>query len=165
MTQKPKNMFVDKAEMLAKVIEYKKMVKFAEEHGLERPGVPAPLAQDVYNIAENLSRRSNFIGYPYRHDMIMSAVESCLKYMHRFDSDKYDNPFGWVTRISWNCFINMITLEKKNLYVKLKAEQAALHEFTYLIDGGPEVSLNDSQYANDFIRDYEEKNLPPKKTG
>lgn len=155
MAPRVKNYFVDKKEMFDKVKEYKLMVAYARKRELPTPPVPPSLSQDVYNIAENLSRRHNFIGYPFREDMIQTAVRDCLNYMHTFDTEKYDNPFGWVTRVSWNSFLGVIIAEKRQLYLKYKQEQQALHEFTFLVDGGPEVSLNDSEYINNYIAEYE----------
>lgn len=158
-TKKPqKNMFVDNERMYAMVCRYIQQVERAEKYGVERPPINKQLAMDIRAIAESLSHRHNFRNYPFRDDMVQDGIEHVVRYLHRFDTEKFDNVFGWVTTILWQNYGNRISLEKKQLYLKFKATMNYHHELSYLIGGGgaaPSVSGADVQFVNDFIEDYE----------
>lgn len=158
--KKAKNMFVDNAEMYKKVCKYKLLCERAKRYGAEKPPVPESLANDITAIAENLSYRDNFRGYAFREDMIQDGVEHVLKYIYSFDTEKYKNVFGWVSKVLWQCYGNRINLEKKQLYLKFKMGVNYFHEMSYLVDGGgasPSIGGVDVQFVNDFIETYEKK--------
>ena len=71
-------------------------------------------------IAENLSRKPNFINYPYRDEMISDGIENCLLYAYNFDPSKSSNPFSYFTQIIYYAFLRRIQKEKKQAYIKLK---------------------------------------------
>ena len=162
MAKKEKNMFIDKKDMYNKVCKYKAMCERAKKYNAPKPVVPESLAKDVFAIAESISKRHNFSGYPFREDMVMDGVEHVLKYIHTFNTEKFDNVFGWVYTIVWQCFGNRINAEKKQLYIKFKEGSNFIHELSYIIEGGTKNSTSvsgvDVQYINDFIDEYEEKN-------
>lgn len=166
--KKEKLMFVDKAEMYKQVCLYKSRCERAKHYGAPRPAVPESLAADIFAIAESISKRPNFIGYPFREDMLMDGVEHVLKYLHTFNTEKFNNVFGWCYKIIWQCYGNRIKAEKKHLYIKFKQGADFLHELTYEVDGGSRMSASisgvDTQFVNDFIEEFEEKNgIKPRK--
>jgi hypothetical protein len=71
-------------------------------------------------IAEHLSRKPNFINYPYRDEMISDGIENCLLYAYNFDPRKSKNPFSYFTQIIYYAFLRRIQKEKKQAYIKLK---------------------------------------------
>lgn len=154
--------FVNNDEMFAKVCKYKAQCERAERYGAPRPGVPKSLAKDIEDIAESLSHRHNFRNYPFRKDMMQDGIEHVLRYIHSFDTDKFKNVFGWVSLILWQCYGNRIKTEKRQLYLKFKAGMDFYHEMRYLVDGGgagPSIAGVDVQFINDFIEEFETKNV------
>lgn len=161
MAKRQRNMFVDNAAMYQEVCRYKKLCERARHYKKLKPPVPESLAIDIKAIAENLSYRDNFRGYPFREDMVQDGIEHVLKYIHSFNTEEYKNVFGWVSKILWQCYGNRIKAEKKQLYLKFKQGVNHFHEMSYLVDGGgasPSISGVDVQFVNDFIDTYEEKN-------
>ena len=51
----------------------------AKDQGKAVPIVPDYVAQCFLKIAEGLSHKANFVRYTYREEMVMDAVENCLK--------------------------------------------------------------------------------------
>ena len=80
MPKKTKNIhYVNNQEFSQAVVSYVGTVKEAKETGKAIPVVTDYVATCFLRIAENLSHKSNFIRYTYREEMVMDAVENCLK--------------------------------------------------------------------------------------
>ena len=89
------------------------------------PIVPDYIAECFLKIAEGLSHKSNFIRYTYREEMVMDAVENCLKAIKNYDIKTATrtgtpNAFAYFTQISWYAFLRRIEKEKKQQDIKLK---------------------------------------------
>ena len=87
--------------------------------------VPTYIAECFLKIAEGLSHKSNFIRYTYREEMVMDAVENCLKAIKNYDIKTATrtgtpNAFAYFTQISWYAFLRRIEKEKKQQEIKLK---------------------------------------------
>jgi hypothetical protein len=52
--------------------------------------------------------------------MIGDGIENCVRYIHKFDPEKSDNPFGYVTLMLFRTYIRRIELEGTQSYVKHK---------------------------------------------
>lgn len=52
-------------------------------------------------------------GNTYIDEMIGDAIVSCVAAVHKFDPEKSDNAFGFMSFCAWNVFLNRIQLEKK----------------------------------------------------
>jgi len=155
---KKKNHYVNNKMMLEEIIKYKKMVSEAEEKELPVPPVTDYLGISFLEIAKNLTRKSNFYNYTYTDDMIMDAVENCLKYISNFDPEKSNNPFSYFTQIIYHAFVRKIKVEKKQQYIKYKSivksitnnEIAKSH-----INDDAEVFMG--EFINTFETSYEKK--------
>lgn len=112
--------YVNNADFLNALKEYKKTVIEAESTGEEKPRVPEYIGECLLKIATHLSYKSNFINYTYREDMILDGVENCLQYIDNFDPNKSSNPFAYFTQIIYYAFIRKIQKEKKQTIVKNK---------------------------------------------
>jgi hypothetical protein len=110
--------YVNNADFLAAIKEYRKTVEEAESTGDEKPRVPEYIGECLLKIATHLSYKSNFINYTYREDMILDGVENCLQYIDNFDPTKSSNPFAYFTQIIYYAFIRKIQKEKKQTIVK-----------------------------------------------
>jgi len=99
--------YVNNKEMLEEFRLYKKTGKISNELG------------DMFvKIAENLSNKSNFIGYSWKEEMIGEAVLTCIKYCKNFDPEKSTNPFGYISRFCYNSFIEYIKKQKRHSQTK-----------------------------------------------
>ena len=88
MPKKTKNVhYVNNAEFSLSVVNYVKTVSEAKENNDVLPIVPDDIAISFLKIAENLSHKSNFIRYTYREEMVMDAVENCLKAVENYNID------------------------------------------------------------------------------
>tara|TARA_X000001316_G_C918389_1_gene32553 strand:+ start:592 stop:1182 length:591 start_codon:yes stop_codon:yes gene_type:complete len=117
--------YVNNADFSNAVVEYVKIVNIAKKANNKLPIVPNYIAHCFLRIAEGLSYKSNFIRYTYREEMVMDAVENCLKAIYNYDIETATrtgkpNAFAYFTQISWFAFLRRIAKEKKQQDVKLK---------------------------------------------
>lgn len=117
--------YVNNKEFSLAVVEYCKIVKECKETDDPLPKVTDYIASCFLKIAEGLSHKSNFIRYTYREEMVMDAVENCLKAIENYNIEaatRTGNPnaFAYFTQISWYAFLRRIAKEKKQQDIKLK---------------------------------------------
>jgi len=74
-----KKHYVNNRDFSNAVVEYVNEKNTALEAGNDAPIVPNYVAECFLKIAEGLSHRPNFVRYTYREEMVMDAVENCLK--------------------------------------------------------------------------------------
>jgi hypothetical protein len=134
MTDK-KPHYVNNANFSSAVVEYVKSVNEAKEKDEVLPKVPNYIAECFLKIAEGLAHKSNFIRYTYREEMVMDAVENCLKAVENYNIEaatRTGNPnaFAYFTQITWYAFLRRIAKEKKQQDIKLKyMMQSPITEF------------------------------------
>lgn len=136
---KPKNKphYVNNREFSLAVVEYVKTVRAAESSGEEIPKVTNYIAECFLKIAEGLSHKSNFIRYTYREEMVMDAVENCLKAVLNYNIEaatRTGNPnaFAYFTQICYYAFLRRIAKEKKQQDVKFKfIEKAGIEDLIH----------------------------------
>lgn len=112
--------YVNNADFLAAIKEYKIKVAEAAEAGKDKPVIPNYLGDCILKIATHLSYKPNFINYSYKDEMILDGIENCIRYFDNFDPDKSSNPFAYFTQIIYFAFIRRISKEKKHSYIKNK---------------------------------------------
>jgi hypothetical protein len=166
MTKATKH-YVNNADFLAALIEYKKNCDEAKKNKKPEPAIPNYIGECFLKIADHLSRKPNFISYSFRDEMIADGIENCLMYFRNFDPDKSKNPFAYFTQIIYYAFLRRIMKEKKQLYVKYKATEqiGILDEFELLEDSDGnyrQFELYDN--ISEFIHNFEE-NKRKKKEG
>jgi hypothetical protein len=120
--------YINNAEFLAAMKEYRVLVLAAKEAGLSKketgwPRVPHYIGDCLMKIGTHLSYKANFINYSYREDMILDGVENCLQYIDNFDPERSSNPFAYFTQIIYYAFLRRIAKEKKQTYIKGKLIQ------------------------------------------
>lgn len=144
--------YINNAEFLAAIKEYKLKIKEAEEAGFPKPQIPNYLGECILKIATHLSYKPNFINYSYKDDMILDGIENCINYFDNFDPDKSSNPFAYFTQIIYYAFLRRISKEKKHSYIKNKLIQD-MHFDSFDIQEHDE----DGQYHNAYI-DFMQQN-------
>ena len=125
MKPKDKPHYVNNRQFSESVVEYCTTLKEARLKDEPLPVVTNYIAECFLKIAEGLSHKSNFVRYTYREEMVMDAVENCLKAIENYDIDaatRSGNPnaFAYFTQISWYAFLRRIQKEKKQQDIKLK---------------------------------------------
>jgi len=130
--------YVNNADFSQAVVEYVERVNAAKAKNEPLPIVTDYIAQCFLRIAEGLSHKSNFIRYTYREEMVMDAVENCLKAIGNYDLEAATrtgkpNAFAYFTQITWYAFLRRIAKEKKQQDVKLKyITQSGIENFVDL---------------------------------
>jgi len=176
LTTKKKKNYVNNAEFLAAMIVYKKAVREAEDSGEQLPRIPNYIGECIYQIANRLAYKPNFINYTYRDDMVADGLENAITCINNFDPEKSSNPFAYFTQVIYFAFIRRIHKEKKQTYVRHKVlENAMLTDTAF--QHGEQSDFNSSSmkeltndYMNDFVEKYEatmenKKKIVKKKKG
>ena len=125
MKPKEKPHYVSNRDFSNAVVEYCTEVHQAKKEGLPHPVVTNYIASCFLKIAEGLSHKANFVRYTYREEMVMDAVENCLKAIENYDIEAATrsgkpNAFAYFTQISWYAFLRRIQKEKKQQDIKMK---------------------------------------------
>ena len=135
MKPKDKPHYVNNKEFSLAVVEYCTQVKEAKDKGQKQPIVPDYIAECFLKICEGLSHKANFVRYTYREEMVMDAVENCLKAIENYNIEtatRSGNPnaFAYFTQISWYAFLRRIQKEKKQQDIKMKfISEAGIEHF------------------------------------
>ena len=117
--------YVNNADFSQAVVDYVEKVQEAKKNNEQLPIVPDYIASCFLRIAEGLSHKSNFIRYTYREEMVMDAVENCLKAIENYNLEAATrtgkpNAFAYFTQITWFAFLRRIAKEKKQQEIKIK---------------------------------------------
>lgn len=137
--------YVNNAEFLAALVEYRKSRLEAESKGLQKPQVPNYVGDCILKIANHLAYKPNFINYSYRDDMVLDGIENCIQYIDNFNPEKSSNPFAYFTQIIYYAFLRRITKEKKQAYIKGRLIQDMPFEAFELQEG------DDGEYHNAYL--------------
>lgn len=135
MKPKEKPHYVSNKDFSAAVVEYCTKAQKSKSEGNPLPVVPDYIATCFLKIAEGLSHKANFVRYTYREEMVMDAVENCLKAIENYNIEAATrsgkpNAFAYFTQISWYAFLRRIQKEKKQQDIKLKfISEADVSEF------------------------------------
>jgi hypothetical protein len=139
---KAKPHYVNNKEFSLAVVEYVKSVNVAKTAETNIPKVPDYVATCFMKISEGLSHRPNFVRYTYREEMVMDAVENCLRAIGNYNIETATrtgkpNAFSYFTQICYFAFIRRITKEKKQQDIKFKfIEKMGIEDFVAMgMDG------------------------------
>ena len=139
---KEKPHYVNNRDFSTAVVEYCMLCKEEVAKGNKSPVVNDYIASCFLRIAEGLSHKANFVRYTYREEMVMDAVENCLKAIQNYNVEAatrsgLPNAFAYFTQISWYAFLRRIQKEKKQQDIKMKfISEADLTEFMHENDDG-----------------------------
>ena len=133
--------YVNNAKFSEAVVEYVKRANEEVAAGRDKPVISNYIAECFLKIAEGLSHKANFVRYTYREEMVMDAVENCLKAIENYNLETATrtgkpNAFAYFTQIAWYAFLRRIEKEKKQQDVKLK----------FIAEAGIENFLDTSQH-------------------
>jgi len=131
--------YVNNKEFSQAVVDYCLTVEKAKTDSTPLPIVPDYIASCFLRISEGLSHKSNFIRYTYREEMVMDAVENCLRAIENYNIEAatrtgLPNAFAYFTQISWYAFLRRIAKEKKQQEIKLRyLSQSGIED--YIVSG------------------------------
>lgn len=132
---KEKPHYVNNKEFSQAVMDYAVEAHTARENNKQVPTVTDYIAKCFIRIAEGLSHRPNFVRYTYREEMVMDAVENCLRAIGNYNIETATrtgkpNAFSYFTQICYFAFIRRITKEKKQQDIKFKfIEKMGIEDF------------------------------------
>ena len=131
--------YVNNKEFSQSVVDYCLKIDEAKTAKQQLPIVPDYIATCFLRISEGLSHKSNFIRYTYREEMVMDAVENCLRAIENYNIEAatrtgLPNAFAYFTQISWYAFLRRIAKEKKQQEIKLRyLSQSGIED--YIVSG------------------------------
>lgn len=161
---KIKSPYVDNKVFLSEMTSYYDRCKEAEACGEELPRINNYIGTCIYEIANRLSHKPNFINYPFREEMVGDGIENAIKCIGNFDPSKSSNPFAYFTQVIYFAFLRRIAKEKKNLYIKHKVMEKNIID-TSLVDTDTDmnISIIPTDYMNEFVKNFEESMEEKKK--
>jgi len=148
MKPKEKPHYVNNADFSQAVVTYVSHARMCKEAGKPKPVVPNYVAECFLKIAEGLSHKAKFVRYTCREEMVMDAVENCLKAIDNYNLEAATrtgkpNAFAYFTQITWYAFLRRIQKEKRQQDIKMKyIAEAGIENFLDLThdDGNTDYS-------------------------
>jgi hypothetical protein len=156
--------YVNNKQFSQSVVDYVTSVNEAREKLEDEPIITEYIGTCFLKIAEGLSHKPNFVGYTYREEMVMDAVENCIKAIMNYDVKKatrtgLPNAFAYFTQITYYAFLRRIAKEKKQQEIKEKYIDFAGAEAFMDIGDHPDPSgiVDRVRYKSQQIRDRDNK--------
>lgn len=121
--RRAKEHYVNNKEFSQAVVDYVNSVNEARSLESEEPTITDYIGRCFLKISDGLSHKPNFIGYSYREEMVMDAVENCIKAIMNYNVERatrtgLPNAFAYFTQISYFAFLRRIAKEKKQQEIK-----------------------------------------------
>lgn len=155
--------YVNNAKFSQAVVDYCLELQAAKEaRKNDLPKVTNYIAECFLKISEGLSHKHNFIRYTYREEMVMDAVENCLRAIENYNIEaatRSGNPnaFAYFTQIAWYAFLRRIAKEKKQQDIKLRyLSQSGIEEYI-INETGDEAAVQVLQSFVDQLKDRIDK--------
>ena len=132
---KEKAHYVNNREFSQAVMDYAVECRDLKEQNKAVPKVTDYVARCFIKISDGLSHRPNFVRYTYREEMVMDAVENCLRAIGNYNIETATrtgkpNAFSYFTQICYYAFIRRIMKEKKQQDIKFKfIEKMGIDDF------------------------------------
>ena len=123
MARRAKEHYVNNKEFSHAVVDYVNSVNEARAKEKVEPKITNYIGTCFLKISEGLSHKPNFFSYTYREEMVMDAVENCIKAIMNYNIEKatrtgLPNAFAYFTQISYYAFLRRIAKEKKQQDIK-----------------------------------------------
>lgn len=101
---------------------WKQEIAKALAEGREKPPVPRKIAEMLMMVAKGMGKRHNWRGYSYVDEMVLDAIENCIRYCANFKSEDpaFTNPFGYFSRVCEFSFYRRWHKEKDQVDLKNK---------------------------------------------
>lgn len=165
--------YVNNKEFYASIIEYREKVIEANKLGVDKPEIPRYIGECIMKISTNLAKKPKFANYSYKDEMILDAIEDCIKAINTigepndtggikgFDPDKTNNPFAYFTQIAFNAFRRRLNEESRKRYILYKSfvDHIGVDDLSLMSDSDGNVVCDNKLYDNiyEFMRTFEDK--------
>lgn len=136
-------------KQLKKINQQNEKLKHDAMANIARPRISEEIGLNLYKISENLSYRYNFINYSYRDEMVGDGAETCVRYVDRYDTVKYKNPFAYFTQTCFYAFVRRIKKETGHSDTKLALTENQMLELGISDKYDFQNSVVDSYYRGD----------------
>lgn len=142
IVKKKKEHYVDNKLFTQAVHEYVLTCRDADEAGMDHPRIPEYIGGCFWKIAKGMTLTRKFVGRNYKDDLVMDAVEDCLKRITNYNIEaatRSGNPnaFGYFNRIIYFSFLRTVQKHNRTLEKELKYTQRELLRL------GPDDSVGD----------------------
>jgi hypothetical protein len=136
-----------------------KAIKEWYESGLPDP--PKEVVTAVNQICERLAYKRNFKDYTYIDDMVAEGKMACILAVleKKYDPYKYDNPFGYFTRIAFNAFVSVIKIEHRETYIKHKSLELYMIDAHIRGEDIEDYKMDDSGRLEKLVNEFESKKV------
>ena len=147
-TDPAKDQYVDNQEFSAAIREYSILNKKNKTLNLETR-IPEYIGLCIIKISEGLSLMPNFSHYPFRDEMVLDAIENCIRSVKNYDISTptrtgKPNAFSYFTQIAFYAFLRRIAKEKRQNELKEK-----------MIDNsGGSLCFTESEHSDGHNEDY-----------
>jgi hypothetical protein len=156
--------YVNNKQFSQSVVDYVTSVNEARKKMVDEPRITEYIGTCFLKIAEGLSHKPNFVGYTYREEMVMDAVENSIKAIMNYDVKKatrtgLPNAFAYFTQITYFAFLRRIAKEKKQQDIKEKyIDHAGASAFMDIGDHpDPNGIVDRVRYKSQRIRERDDK--------
>lgn len=117
--------YVDNAVFTQAVHDYVISCREAEDSGEDIPQVSDYIGECFFKIATGLTYTRKFIRRTYKEELIMDAVEDCLRRIRNYNIDASTrsgkpNAFAYFTQICYFSFLRTVERSNKELKKKLR---------------------------------------------
>lgn len=154
-----KSNYIDKKSFSDKVLQYSTQCKLCVEEGLPIPRIPHELGELILLLCTQLSNKTNFNSYTYKDDMVMDAVENCVKVLRKgqFNANAPTvsgelNAFGYFSLIAFRAMIRRIKKENGETSGRLKLiANSNVHDLFDQIEGH-----SDNKEISNFVNELKE---------
>lgn len=142
--------YVDNKDYTAKLTVWTDRQRELKEQDLPQEQLPEDLAICVMNICTNIGRRPNFINYSFCDDMILDAIENCIKYISNFNGHKFKNAFGYTSQLAYRTFQRRIKREKHicNKHLKFIKNLVDVDQLSAVVAGASDI---ERQHYNSYL--------------
>lgn len=119
---KKSRQYVNNKDLYQEFLKYRPKVVKALEKGEQAPTMPDTIAKACIQIATRRCYSSRFFKYSadWKEEMVQDAILACVNGAYKFDPEKSNNPFAYITSIVNNAVYNRLNIEAANDYIRLK---------------------------------------------
>lgn len=144
---KQSNYYIDPQEFLKSMLDSQEKGQPTEKY-----------AEGCLLIANHLLTSRQFNGYSthIKEDMVSNAMVCSMKAIHKFNIEKTQNAFGYITRTIWTSFIMVLRQHYRYINLKNKMMEHQLELMDYQTAKRTLKMWNDSEWKE--RNDYETEN-------
>jgi hypothetical protein len=151
---KEKENYVNNREFTTAVVTYVEDLQNSKKDSKAEPRIPEYVGECFLKIAKGIAKRPNFSRYSYKEEMVMDAVENCVRAVAKYKvatktRSGTPNAFAYFTQICWYAFLRRIAKEKRQQEIK--------ERFIEIADAGMFASFGEEVDADSIVERVKSK--------